>query len=566
MGKKCKSFCIFCGENSHKWEKCRNKPSSQCDHDDHKAHHCSLTLLEQFNILEHDVVHNKLHKPKAWVDDFVDAIEKAYVWFYKHGESTHNVYLHLNLIKELHEKTQNLHELLHQQKFLTKLLRAWHTVAEEWDGYYSSQEDNDDHDEHGNGRNEMEIGAKREDPMSQESQGESPSSTMLTSCTINQSIVGQIPSIFDGELHNFDAVNDDDDIDLLVDYHEMDQENNFCNFKVNECFNELCDETLKQNDDELSLLVDDENDVINAFVSSLALEEDFCFSHDIEAMTNQNEVLHEEIFRQQISVFVSQPNLKIQGVFYGCLLEAMLCDGICVSIHTIGVYVKHDGACMLIHARKSDDVVILSKLMLICVHNDAKILWLFLIVSLAGDLFCQMWYLEVQIESRKEVHLCTNSMELMFLNGNVLTRSIALQIEAKAHNVFEEVCVDTKVCFWRNVDTCLQNNEAYFEVIGSKTESTQWSGDVLITLWFYKFVLYELSWMMIYLMGSQPWHVAIKWCNCNSLCVRGCTKWASTVNLCGGKGWCLVALYGVCCVSWINFQPLHFALYFAINT
>ncbi|KAI5063606.1 hypothetical protein GOP47_0022153 [Adiantum capillus-veneris] len=65
--------------------------------------------------------------------------------------------------------------------FFKKMLRAWHTIVDKGVDDYSC--DDDDHDEHGNGRNGMEIGVKREDPMSQESQGESPSSSKLTSCT-----------------------------------------------------------------------------------------------------------------------------------------------------------------------------------------------------------------------------------------------------------------------------------------------------------------------------------------------------------------------------------------------
>ena len=42
----------------------------------------------------------------------------------------------------------------------------------------------------------------------------------------------------------------------------------------------------------------------------------------------------------------------------------------------------------------------------------------------------------------------------------------------------------------------------------------RWSGDLLITSWFYIFILYDHEWMILYYMGSQPWHVAIKWWHC----------------------------------------------------
>ncbi|MCO5577059.1 hypothetical protein L7F22_030881 [Adiantum nelumboides] len=185
----------------------------------------------------------------------------------------------------------------------------------------------------------MEVGVKREDPMSQESQGESPNSSILTSCTISQCIVGhEIPSIFYGELHNFNVLKDDDgDIDSFVEYHEMAKEINICSSKVNECLDELCDETLKTNDDELSFLIDEGNDVINAFVSSLALERDFCCSHQIEAVTSQNEVLDDNIFKQQNVACVKHSNLQINAMLNEYSFGERLCDGICLSIRTIRI-------------------------------------------------------------------------------------------------------------------------------------------------------------------------------------------------------------------------------------
>ena len=125
--------------------------------------------------------------------------------------------------------------------------------------------------------------------------------------------------------------------------------------------------------------------------------QDVCY-HDV--MTNPNEVIHGELYAKQPSqAHVRQPNELFDGVLTiskSFLHEALLCDGIFKFIHTNWKHdevmlslihatikkVEHDGAILLIHARKSGDVMILRKLMLIFVHNDANILWLFLIVSL----------------------------------------------------------------------------------------------------------------------------------------------------------------------------------------
>ena len=131
--------------------------------------------------------------------------------------------------------------------------------------------------------------------------------------------------------------------------------------------------------------------------------------------------------------------------------------------------------------------------------------------GLEGEHVSQLWWFEVQIESKNEVSFCTNNMTLMFLDDNVLFESIPLQME---NHKFFGVYVKAKLFLLKN-DSCLQNKEAYFKVIISKIEFIQWTGDFLITSWFYKFVLYVFSWMMYYLMGSQPWHVANKWCTCN---------------------------------------------------
>lgn len=164
------------------------------------------------------------------------------------------------------------------------------------------------------------------------------------------------------------------------------------------------------------------------------------------------------------------------------------------------------------------------------------------------------------------VHQCTREKEI-FLKLD--TKHIHTQVDANFCSILSQLEAKFPKCF-KDVFVGFQlvNIEADFEVSSSKLVSTLsfWSRDTLIELWFYKFILYDINWMYLYMKGSQPWHVAIKWCTCNSLVMlRRCTKWACNVNLCGEYGRCIIALYGVFCVSWIKFQPLHFALYEAIG-
>ncbi|MCO5581995.1 hypothetical protein L7F22_035885 [Adiantum nelumboides] len=247
--------------------------------------------------------------------------------------------------------------------------------------------------------------------MSQESQGESPSNSILTSCTISQCIVDQIPSIFDGELRNFNVLkDDDDDIDLFVECHEMAQEISTYSSKVNECFDDICDKTLKRNDDDLSFLVEEEEDIINLLVNSLTLDEDVCIAHDV--------VLDDEIFKQQNVACVKYSNLQTNAMLNEYSLEAKLCDGICLSIHTISAYLNHDGALMLIHDKRGDDYVFVSKVMLLFVHDDAKLIWLFLIVSLEGIDVVHISFIVLMISLKDEdflvVYAHTMIMGLMF--------------------------------------------------------------------------------------------------------------------------------------------------------
>ena len=90
-----------------------------------------------------------------------------------------------------------------------------------------------------------------------------------------------------------------------------------------------------------------------------------------------------------------------------------------------------------------------------------------------------------------------------------------------------------------------------------------WSMDIIIDSWFHKFILYDMKWMFIYLMGSQPWHVAIKWYTCNHMRVRGDAQSECKCN----KSSFLIIKYGivvfllvVCSICWIKFQPLWFAI------
>ena len=70
--------------------------------------------------------------------------------------------------------------------------------------------------------------------------------------------------------------------------------------------------------------------------------------------------------------------------------------------------------------------------------------------------------------------------------------------------------------------------------------------------------------MYLYLMGSQPWHVSIKWFTCIHMMMRGeALRGKSTCNFFSlliqtqGK---VVAFLVVRSICWIKFQPLWFAI------
>ncbi|MCO5570992.1 hypothetical protein L7F22_024723 [Adiantum nelumboides] len=61
--------------------------------------------------------------------------------------------------------------------------------------------------------------------------------------------------------------------------------------------------------------------------------------------------LNEEDFSKEHAILFHKDHemLNYPLISYGVLLEAILCDGMCISIHTMN-YWKHDGACLPIHA------------------------------------------------------------------------------------------------------------------------------------------------------------------------------------------------------------------------
>lgn len=156
--KKKKKKCLFCGALNHERNTCPNRPTSQCDHEGHKSKHCSLKLLEEFLILEHDIIHNNLHNPKSWVEDYNASLERALTWFHMCAERTRGNYLHLNLIEDLQERVKHLHDVIQKKKFMRKILRAWSTLVEE-----DELSDGDDHYYHWDGIEMLESMGTKED-------------------------------------------------------------------------------------------------------------------------------------------------------------------------------------------------------------------------------------------------------------------------------------------------------------------------------------------------------------------------------------------------------------------
>ena len=287
-------------------------------------------------------------------------------------------------------------------------------------------------------------------------------------------------------------------------------------------------------------------------------------------------------------------------------VSLLLYDGVCSPIHAINLDVMHDGALMLIHALMWNDW----RCVFIFAHNDGCVRWLMMIICHKDHHgFQTWWYFFIIIinEGFPYVNQCIRKMELIFSSWmlddvkHAYVKDVCEDVCAKveAHNEFIDVSIIMDVSivqkflmqlllsyleyvfgdFSLTYDADAGASSNYFGGCGlsfayNMSTPCSWSGDILINSWFHKFILYDVHWMSIYMKGSQPWHVALKWCTCNHKFMWD-ALWDLEENahvmllsfmIKGENGQCIVALYGVCCVSWIKFQPLHFALYIAIST
>ena len=97
-----------------------------------------------------------------------------------------------------------------------------------------------------------------------------------------------------------------------------------------------------------------------------------------------------------------------------------------------------------------------------------------------------------------------------------------------------------------------------------KFNSFPWNGNIIIIFWFHELILYDVIWMYLYMIGSQPWYVAIKWCTCIHMMMRGealreksiCNFFSLLIQT-QGKVVVFLAVRSIC---WIKFQPLWFAI------
>ncbi|MCO5580718.1 hypothetical protein L7F22_034588 [Adiantum nelumboides] len=122
--------------------------------------------------------------------------------------------------------------------------------------------------------------------------------------------------------------------------------------------------------------------------------------------------LYEEDFSKEDAIHFHKAHemLIYFLISYGVLLEAILCDGMCISIHTMN-YWKHDGACLPIHATTlylSHARIMMSNFaqrldgkIWFCLidYHDGITQWFFLLLCLEGN--C-LWYFILKVSLKDD--------------------------------------------------------------------------------------------------------------------------------------------------------------------
>ncbi|MCO5552836.1 hypothetical protein L7F22_006353 [Adiantum nelumboides] len=117
--------------------------------------------------------------------------------------------------------------------------------------------------------------------------------------------------------------------------------------------------------------------------------------------------LYEEDFSKEHAIFFHKAHemLIYPLISYGVLLEAILCDGMCISIHTMN-YWKHDGACLPIHATTlhlNHARIMMSNFaqrldgkiwFYLIDYHDGITQWFFLLLCLEGN---SLWYFILKV-------------------------------------------------------------------------------------------------------------------------------------------------------------------------
>ncbi|MCO5562965.1 hypothetical protein L7F22_016601 [Adiantum nelumboides] len=203
--------------------------------------------------------------------------------------------------------------------------------------------------------------------------------------------------------------------------------------------------------------------------------------------------LYEEDFSKEHAILFHKDHemLIYPLISYGVLLEAILCDGMCISIHTMN-YWKHDGACLPIHATTlylNHARIMMSNFaqrldgkiwFYLIDYHDGITQWFFLLLYLEGN--C-LWYFILK-DSLKD------DDGFLWMAQCIVKMDVFEACYVKANDFLEVEA------YARHGDVCNMKLKIMEDVPTLKMVSTlcSWSSHMLISLWFHKFILYDLRW------------------------------------------------------------------------
>ncbi|MCO5580250.1 hypothetical protein L7F22_034116 [Adiantum nelumboides] len=205
--------------------------------------------------------------------------------------------------------------------------------------------------------------------------------------------------------------------------------------------------------------------------------------------------LYEEDFSKEHAILFHKAHemLIYPLISYGVLLEAILCDGMCISIHTMN-YWKHDGACLPIHATTlylNHARIMMSNFaqrldgkiwFYLIDYHDGITQWPFLLLYLGGN--C-LWYFFLKVSLKDDDGF-------LWMAQCIVKMDVFEACYVKANYFLEVEAYD------RHGDVCNMMLKIMEDVPTLKMVSTlcSWSSHMLISLWFHKFILYDLRWII----------------------------------------------------------------------